>query len=201
MRIKALKNLSIGKTKNKSKKVDIEADDSEIPEISEIKEGEKEDTTGQKKQEPSRQTDTIPEPDDIIAKPHGPVAELSIEPEDLENDSGFTLDELDDNDSLKLGEEIKISEVTAESTVPSPEEAPTVATAPANVAKPEEQQETKLDDGDSLNNLFSEDEEEENTLASLINSLPDVSIQELMDDLEEIHRIIKEWRPTSKGIR
>lgn len=203
MRIKALKNLSIGKTKDKSKKVEIDVEDSETLEISEIKDEQKAkaETADPKLQEFSRRTGTIPESDDIIAKPHGPVAELSIEPEDMENDAGFTLDELDDNDSLKLGEEIKISEVSAESATSSPEEAPTAAIAPAEGLKPEDQQETKLDDSNSLNSLFSEDEEEDNPLASLINSLPDVSLQELVDDLEEIHRIIKEWRPKSKGIR
>ena len=64
--------------------------------------------------------------------------------------------------------------------------------------KKEEKKEEKPDDDDSLNNLFSNDEEEENPLASLINSLPDVTARELMDDLAEIHRIIKEWRPSSK---
>jgi hypothetical protein len=45
---------------------------------------------------------------------------------------------------------------------------------------------------DSLSNLFNQDEEEENPLAALINSLPDVSAQELLDDLQEIKDIIRD---------
>ena len=64
--------------------------------------------------------------------------------------------------------------------------------------KKEEKKEAKPDDADSLNNLFSSEEEEENPLAGLINSLPDVTARELMDDLAEIQRIIKEWKPNPK---
>ncbi len=206
MRFKAFKNLSIGKLIDKNKKDNPEAEDSPIPAIAEIKDNQKGKTgdvekAGQKLPEFSSQTGIIPEPDDIIAKPHGPAAELSIEPEDMENDAGITLDELDSDDSLKLGEEVKINEVSAEKAAAAPKAAPAAAVAATEEVKPEEQQETKPDDNDSLNNLFSDDEEEENPLDALINSLPDVTVQELMDDLEEIQRIIKEWRPRSKGIR
>jgi hypothetical protein len=62
--------------------------------------------------------------------------------------------------------------------------------------EPEKPKDIKLDDSnDSLDSLFSQDEEEVNPLANLINSLPDVSAQEIIDDLNEIKRIIKEWHP------
>ena len=75
------------------------------------------------------------------------------------------------------------------------------ATAPAEAATVKEL--TKEEGGkegkkqeepevDSLNNLFSQDEEEENLLANLINSLPEVTAQELLDDLQEINEIIRE---------
>ena len=46
----------------------------------------------------------------------------------------------------------------------------------------------------SLANLFSQEEEEENPLASLINALPNVAASELMDDLQEIRDIIEQER-------
>jgi hypothetical protein len=59
----------------------------------------------------------------------------------------------------------------------------------------EKEEESKLDDSDdSLNGLFTDEEEEENPLANLIRSLPDVSAQEIIDDLNEIKGIIKEWQ-------
>jgi ribosomal protein L12E/L44/L45/RPP1/RPP2 len=206
MRFKAFQNLPIGKLKGKNKKVVQGDEDSPIPEIAEIEdelEGKTGDVekAGKKLPEFSKQAGIIPEPDDIPIRPHGPAAELTIEPEDLQDDAGITLDELDSDDSLKLGEEVKISEVSAEKAAAAPQGAPTAAAAATEEVKPEEQQETEPDENDSLNSLFSDEEEEENPLDALINSLPDVSVQELMDDLEEIQRIIKEWRPSSKGIR
>ena len=58
---------------------------------------------------------------------------------------------------------------------------------------------TEENSTNDLNSLFSMNEEEENPLAALINSLPDVTVRELMDDLDEIHRIIKEWKPNQGG--
>jgi len=77
------------------------------------------------------------------------------------------------------GEEIKVVEVSTGSAAP-----------------PEGEKEAKVADidSDSINNLFSDDEEEENPLANLIKSLPDVTAEELIDDLNEIKGIIKEWQ-------
>ena len=49
-------------------------------------------------------------------------------------------------------------------------------------------------DGDSLNNLFSDEDEEENPLASLIKSLPDVTANELLNEAREVSVIVQEWR-------
>ena len=48
--------------------------------------------------------------------------------------------------------------------------------------------------GNDLQSLFSQEEEEEHPLANLINFLPDVSVQELEDDIAEIKSIIQEWQ-------
>jgi hypothetical protein len=49
-------------------------------------------------------------------------------------------------------------------------------------------------DAESLKALFDSHEEEENPLAKLINSLPDITVDELMDDLKEIKDIIRDWQ-------
>jgi hypothetical protein len=198
MRIKAFQNFSIGKLIEKNKKDKPGAEDAPIPEITEIKDninGQAEDVENatEKLDELSGKAGIIVEADDIPVRPHGPTAELSVEPEDLNNDVGLTLDEVDGEESTTLGEEVNISEVSAEKTT-ALKEAPVAA----DPAPAEEKNEAKPDEGDSLNNLFSTEEDEENPLASLINSLPDVTVQELMDDLEEIQRIINEWRPSTK---
>jgi hypothetical protein len=204
MRFKAFKNFSIGKLRDKNKKDEPEAEDSPTPEIAEIKDKIKGKTSGvAKADEPSPKLSPnagiILEADDIPIRPHGPAGELSLEPEELEHDVSLTLDDVD-SDSIKLGEEVEISEVDAVKAAASKAPPPAVAAVPAEV-KPEAKQETKPDENDSLNNLFSDEEVEENPLASLIESLPDVTVRELLDDLEEIKRIIKEWRPSSKVIR
>ena len=133
---------------------------------------------------------------DIPVRPHGPASELAVAPEDKA--SPIPASEVE---TAPIAGEIKIAEVSTVK-IAAPE-ATLNATAPgAAVSAPviaiELKKEEKKDEADSLNKLFATDEEEENPLASLINSLPDVTVQELMDDLNEIHKIIKEWKHTTK---
>ena len=131
------------------------------------------------------------------ARPHGPAEILTLEGDDQNSD--VTLDEIDENpDNIKL-HELKTSVIPADKasaikTVP-------LSTAPAAVPLAAEKIGEKAVDNSTndLNSLFSMNEEEENPLAALINSLPDVTARELMDDLDEIHRIIKEWKPNQGG--
>ncbi len=109
--------------------------------------------------------------------PHGPISELSIESED--SLSGVDTDEEEDT-SAEPAE--KPANVKAAET--DPESKSTSATK-----KPD-----KPLDTESLKALFTSEEEEENPLAGLITSLPDVSVDELMDDLKEIKDIIKDWQ-------
>jgi hypothetical protein len=199
MHLKAFDNFSLGKIGGKNKKDSPADKDTKTAKIAEMEAKVNNKTKNLKKATEKLnelKTDAgiaIPIVD-IPVRPHGPAAELTLEPEDLQNTAGITLDEVEINDSVKLGEEVKVTEVSAEKVAAATKVAPSaVAAAPA-----EEKKEAKQEDGDSLKNLFSQDEEEENPLASLINSLPDVTAQELMDDLAEIQRIIKEWRPNSK---
>jgi hypothetical protein len=157
-------------------------------------------------------------------RPHGPAAELTLDDEQTDS-GGIKLDEVANPESIKLGEEIKVTPIDAETAArvkaaassatpvqatpiiitpvaaatPATSTAPAASTAAVATAPVEEEKkEDKQSDNDSLNSLFSQDDTEENPLENLINALPDVSVQELMDDLAEINRIIQEWRPNKK---
>ena len=208
MHIKAFKNFSLGGLGGKNKKDSPAEKDAQTAKIAEMEakvNGKTKDLKKATEKLKGLRTEAgIQIPDvDIPIRPHGPAAELTLEEEDLQNNAGITLDEIDD--SVKPGEEVKTAEVSAEKAAAvkaAPAATATATIIPAAVAavaeKKEEKKEEKPDDADSLNNLFSSDEEEENPLASLINSLPDVTARELIDDLAEIQRIIKEWIPSKK---
>ena len=125
--------------------------------------------------------------------PHGPIGELSVEDlrPDADSERGmdssiFLEDENEDVKIVEIGTTSSISPA-ATPTETSPESEPASQISAGSGLNFE-------DDSDSLKNLFSDDEEEENPLEKLINSLPDVSAQELMDDLNEIKGIIKDWQ-------
>jgi len=135
--------------------------------------------------------------EDIAARPHGPLGELTLEESDKLKDltQVVKLTESDDTDEDEAT--VKLVEVSAINASP-PVKAATgkIADVKASPAKPPATaKEAKPDDdNDSLGNLFNQQEEEINPLANLISSLPDVTAQELIDDLKEIKRIIKEWQ-------
>ena len=176
------KGFKIGRSKDKDEKDAAKAEDNTAEQIVEMEEKisgrtKNLEETAQQLQELSDEADNSEEDKEVSAGPHRPLNELSIEPEDK-------LAEIDDVGAgtdvpEEEGEEIKVVEVSTESAPP-----------------PEGEKEVSLDngDGDSINNLFSDDEEEENPLANLVKSLPDVTAQELVDDLDEIKGIIKEWQ-------
>ncbi|MFA5308862.1 MAG: hypothetical protein WC370_05160 [Dehalococcoidales bacterium] len=59
-------------------------------------------------------------------------------------------------------------------------------------AAPAEAKDAKMDlSSDSLSSLFAQDEEEEYPLAGLMQSLPDISAGELLDDIKEIKNIMQ----------
>jgi hypothetical protein len=202
MHIKVFDNFSLGKLGGKNKKdspVEITARASRIADMETKINGKTKDLKKATEKLNGLRTDAgIAIPVDVIpVRPHGPVAELTLEPEDLSDNSGIALDEVISDEPVTLGGDIKIAEVSAEK-IAAVKAVPVAAAALPVEGKKEGKKDEKQDEADSLNNLFSQDEEEENPLASLINSLPDVTVRELMDDLGEIHRIIKEWRPSSK---
>jgi hypothetical protein len=201
MRIKAFENFSLGKLGNKNKKDGSAEKETRSAKIANLEAKVKGKTKDLKKA--AEQLDELKDEDvieipiiDVPVRPHGPAAELTLDGENSDN-SGIKPDEFIGDEPVILGGEIKVAAVNLD-TLATAKIAPAPAPAPAASLPVEEKKVTKLDDADSLNNLFSQDEEEENPLASLINSLPDVTVRELMDDLAEIHRIIKEWNPNAK---
>jgi hypothetical protein len=108
--------------------------------------------------------------------PHGPLVELAVEPED--RSEGEVSDVFATEETDIVEEEIKVVETSVKEKDEKPEPAA-----------------SQGDAGNSLSGLFSEDEEEVNPLANLIKSLPEYTAQEIIEDLNEIQKIIREWRP------
>ncbi len=187
------KGFKFGKNKDKEKEKKS-ADDAASTQIAELEEHLKERTddlaeTEMKLKELSGKISEIEEVDASELRPHGPIGELSIEPED--SLSGVDTDEEEEEDVIEIKKK-------PEDAVPEPKEKPGDAnsagaqeegTYSASTKRPDKQL-----DAESLKALFTSEEEEENPLAGLINSLPDVSVDELMDDLKEIKDIIKDWQ-------
>jgi hypothetical protein len=171
-------NFKIGKSKEKPEK-DAGTDDTIATQEAEIKEQTKNNTKDPKaaakqSKEPSDTSNDSEEGEETPPQPHGPLSELSVDPNDKSADEDIDIDA----QTEEASEEVEVVKVSAEATAPAEAEK---ATAEAQ-------------ESDSLSNLFSDDEEEENPLANLINSLPDVTTQELLDDLKEIKEIIQEWQ-------
>jgi hypothetical protein len=174
----SLKNLKIGKSKEEPEESTAEAGDISANQVAELEEQINNKTkdleaTEQQLRELSNKANGSEEDEGPPPQPHGPLSELTVEPDDElmdeETDASTLLGEAD--------EEVNVVEV----------EASAVAPAEAEKVPPKEAE------SDSLTNLFSQEDEEENPLAALINSLPDVTAEELLDDLREIKEIIQEW--------
>jgi hypothetical protein len=122
----------------------------------------------------TKQNDTsIPEEDNAPTRPHGPISELSLDQEGI-----FAEDGSEDDPPNEQIEVVKMVEVQAE----------------GSSSKAGEKGGQNALSGDSLKQLFTDNEDDENPLASLIQSLPEVTIGELEDDLKEIKDIIKDWQ-------
>jgi len=150
------------------------------------------------------------ENEDISVKPHGPIAVLEVGVEELLPGADIIKKSEIDDPPEEEGEVVKLVEVNAkvatlpkvqaaappkaEAATPPKAQAATPPKAEAIIPPKEEKKPPAEESGDSLNKLFSNDEEEENPLANLIRSLPDVTTEELIDDLNEISAIIKDWQ-------
>jgi hypothetical protein len=120
-------------------------------------------------------SDKAPALDDLdIApvRPHGPMKELSLDSEES----------LNDGDTIEEGEETEVVKMVE----PKPD--------PVTPAAPAAKHEKPGNLSDSFKQLFADDEEDENPLANLVKSLPEVTVDELEEDLKEIKDIIKDWQ-------
>lgn len=178
MRLKSFKGFQIGKLKEKFNGNTAEAGDAPVTQLDDMEEQINHKTkdleaTEQQLRELTNTANDSEKDGNTPPQPHGPLSELSVEPENE------LVDEEADSDTLlgEADEEVKVVEVGAGVAAP---------------AEAEKEPTTKEEESDSLNALFNQEEEEENPLASLINSLPDVTSQELLDDLQEIKEIIRE---------
>jgi hypothetical protein len=127
--------------------------------------------------------------EDATPRPHGPLKELSLDADDLNDEATGEPDEAST-------EEAKVREVAARPMARAQAPAPATVPAPAPAQAPAkaEKETDKAKESDSLNDLFHQEEEEENPLDSLIKALPEVTSQELLGDLHEIKEIIRERR-------
>jgi hypothetical protein len=206
MRFKPLKNAKPGKTKEPP---EPEPDDDEFKVIAanRIADMEKRihiktkdlEKKAQQIQGLSPKADQANSNGDIATGPHEPLGELTLETDENINSVMSLADIADDDESEEDDEVIKLVEVKAAKAAPpekdEEEEEPPVKTGVDTKGPSGKNDEIKLDDsGDSLNDLFNREEDEENPLANLIKSLPDVTAQELIDDIKEIEGIINEWQ-------
>ncbi len=196
MRLKNFKGLPLGKLKEKEAESGIVIEGTSAEQLAEMEKK----LTGRKKdlEDATRQirdlsslTEIIDSDDDEPIGPHGPLLELTLEdiPEededapDPENGSSPGLVVIKaSGEPVEKGPEMKVA-AGIEADGEAEEE---------TEKEPEKEKESSLDD--SFSNLFEDDEDDENPLTALIRNMPDVTAQELVDDIAEIKNIIKEWQ-------
>jgi hypothetical protein len=125
-------------------------------------------------------------------KPHAPLQELS-----LEGDEETAIEEAilpEEGEGENGGETVKLVEVKAAPTAAVPPPPPPAPVSPAVKKDAGGKPADPLDISASINSIFTEVEDEENPLANLIKTLPEVAATELMDDINEINDIIKDWK-------
>ena len=201
-----IKGFKIGKSKDKTENDAEAAEENAAEQIVEMEEKLNGKTknleeTAQQLEDLTEDTGEIKEDDEAPVGPHEPLDELILEPEDTNTDGEDEavgphqpLDELTIEPEDKLAE---IDEDEPETDLPEGAgEIKVVEVKAGSEPAPEGESEPNTDDlsNDSINSLFADDEEEENPLANLIRAIPDVTANELVDDLEEIQGIIKEWQ-------
>ena len=201
-----LKGFKIGKSKDKSENGAEAVEENTAEQIVEMEEkinGKTKDLeeTAQQLEELTEDAGEVKEDEEAPVGPHEPLDELTVEPEDKKSDDEAEavgphqpLDELTIEPEDKLAE---IDEDEPEADLAEGEgEIKVVEVKAGDEPVAEAESEPKVDDigDDSINNLFADEEEEENPLANLIRAMPDVTANELVDDLVEIQGIIKEWQ-------
>jgi hypothetical protein len=130
--------------------------------------------------------------DGTVVKPHAPLKELSLDAEqDLEAEEAL-LPKAGTGEAE--GEPVKLVEVKVNPTAAVPPPPPPAPAAPPVKKDAGGKPTDALDISASINSIFTDVEDEENPLANLIKTLPEVAANELLDDLKEISDIIKDWK-------
>ena len=190
------KGIKLGKSKEDPEEEIIEVDKATASQITEINEhiSNRTKSLEETTQQLQELSETLNDADDEEEKPrpHGPLKELSVEPEDkmMDIDLDTTSDEELFEASAKEVNLVEVGEVTADQAQSATQAQP----AGESNLKEKTEESAAVSEDDSFSNLFGTEEEEFNPLATLINSLRDVSAQELMDDIQEIKNIITDNR-------
>jgi len=205
MRLKNFKGLPLGKLKEKEAESGVVIEGPTAEQLSEMQKklnGRKKDLEAATRQ--IQDLVSISEmdiDDDEPIGPHGPIQELTLEdipeededilapPEDMnENEPAVHTMKIKTSVSADVPEEdLELKEMMDTSL----QEGTDSETEGSNEA---EKQEGETDLSNSFGDRFEDDEDDENPLAALIKNMPDVSVQELIDDIDEIKGIIKEWQ-------
>jgi hypothetical protein len=123
--------------------------------------------------------------------PHGPLEELSVDPEEDLDDVDLEAEIADGAVPEDGAEGINLVEIKAEGAPPAGATSPPPDADAAALSEDKKEPEPKALD-DSFDSLFADEEEEDNPLASLIDSLPEVSASEILSDIAEIREIMRE---------
>jgi hypothetical protein len=182
MKIKAFKNISLGKLKHKPNEDNPRPNDTTNEQII---------VTKEKRLEPSDNTGEKIPIDNMFISPRRPAGELTIDLTETNNIGVIDLDKALGSRIDEPGEPIRITKI-------SPTKADDFKNWPTAKFFSANNDLSKImpDDNASFKSLFSNQEEEDNPLTNLTNSLPDVSAGEIIDDLNEIQRMLKKWKST-----
>jgi hypothetical protein len=197
------KSFKISKTDEKDEQVAVKEDTVMVTEVADMEEKINNKTKKLKDAEKQLKgltdaTRTPEENEDEVLGPHGPLIELTVEPgnELVDLDTEAELNTLMDTDEKGEEQDINVVEVNNKDAIKVVDKEAD-KTNDKIVDKTvdgvnETKQKLPKDSKDDFSSLFSEEEEEVNPLSNLISSLPEVSAQELLNQLEEIKGIIQE---------
>lgn len=206
MRLKNFKGLPLGKLKEKEAESGVVIEGTTAEQLTEMQKK----LNGRKKdlEDATRQIQDLASisemdiDDDEPIGPHGPIQELTLE--DIpEEDEDILKPPEDTDESVPAVQMVKIKAPTPAGAPGENEELQEIldVSLPDDGENDEEEsdeedekQEGETDLSNSFSDLFGDDEDDENPLAALIKNMPDVSAQELIDDIAEIKGIIKEWQ-------
>ncbi len=184
------KGIKLGKSKEKGEKDKVEKAQAV---------DEEEQTTGDESPEKGGEESQIPS--DLATDeegrpgPHGPLEELSLDSAGDMEDTELGEEIIDGNLLEENKEEVKMVELKNENDALAGEESSGLDTdtaAPEEEPKEEVKEEKPKTEDDSFSSLFVDNEVEENPLAGLIESLPDVSASEIISDINELKEIMRE---------